>query len=41
MSSVTKKVSYLNKLGERTNYLLATALESENLEMIKRLNYAR
>lgn len=41
MSSVSKKVSYLNKKGERTNYLLSTALESGNQEMIKRLNYSR
>ena len=41
MSSVTKKVSYLNKKGERFNYLLSTALESGNHEMIKRLNYSR
>lgn len=41
MSSLSKKVSYLNKKGERVNYLLATALESGNQEMIKRLNYSR
>ena len=41
MSSVTKKVSYLNKKGERTNYYLSTALDSGNAEMIKRLNYSR
>lgn len=41
MSSVSKKVSYLSKTGERTDYMLSTALDSENKEMIKRLNYAR
>ncbi len=41
MSSLSKKVSYLNKLGERTLYPLATALDSGNMEMIKRLNYSR
>ena len=41
MSSVSKKVSYMNKKGERTNFYLNTALESGNQEMIKRLNYSR
>lgn len=41
MSSVSKKVSYLNKKGERSIYYLSTALESGNTEMIKRLNYSR
>ena len=41
MSSVSKKVSYMNKKGERTNFYLSTALESGNQEMIKRLNYSR
>lgn len=41
MSSITKTVSYLNKKGERVNYLLSTALDSGNNEMIKRLNYSR
>ncbi len=41
MSSNSKKVSYLDKAGVRSNYLLSTALDSENTEMIKRLNYAR
>ena len=30
MSSVSKKVSYLDKKGDRTNYLLSQALDSEN-----------
>jgi polo-like kinase 1 len=41
MSSINKKVSFMNKKGERSNYLLATALESGNHDMIKRLNYSR
>jgi polo-like kinase 1 len=41
MSSHNKKVSYLSKKGQRTNYLLSSALDSGNSEMIKRLNYAR
>ena len=41
MSSVTKKVAYQNKKGERFYYFLSNALESGNSEMIKRLNYAR
>lgn len=41
MSSLSKKVSYLNKKGERFNYHLSNALESGNQEMIKRLNYSR
>jgi polo-like kinase 1 len=41
MSSVTKKVMYTNKKGQRYHYLLSTALESGNTEMIKRLNYSR
>ena len=41
MSSISKKVSYMNKSGERSHYLLSNALESGNSEMIKRLNYSR
>jgi hypothetical protein len=41
MSSKSKKVSYLNKKGERVTYSLSTALKSDNKELIKRLNYAR
>lgn len=41
MSSTSKKVSYLSKKGERFNFMLQHALESDNQEMIKRLNYAR
>lgn len=41
MSSITKKVQYVNKKGERAYFYLSTALESGNNEMIKRLNYSR
>jgi polo-like kinase 1 len=41
MSSMTKKVFYKNKKEERFCYPLATALDSGNQEMIKRLNYSR
>ena len=41
MSSISKKVLYKNKRGERFHYLLSNALESGNHEMIKRLNYSR
>ena len=41
MSSVSKKVSYMNKKGERVIYMLSNALDSGNSEMIKRLNYSR
>ncbi len=41
MSSMSKKVSYINKKGERVIYTLTDALESGNTELIKRLNYSR
>lgn len=41
MSSTTKKVFYKNKKDEKFCYPLATALDSGNQEMIKRLNYSR
>jgi len=34
-------VTYVNKKGERLQYPLATALESTNLEMAKRLKYTK
>jgi len=34
-------VTYVNKKGERSNYPLATALESTNVEMSKRLKYTK
>jgi polo-like kinase 1 len=41
LSSELKMVTYVNKKGERTNYPLATALESSNTEMAKRLRYTK
>ena len=41
MSSMSKKVYYLSKKGDRSSYSLTTAKDSGNLEMIKRLTYAR
>jgi len=41
LCSDTKLLTYVNKKGERTNYPLATAFESENTEMIKRLKYTK
>jgi len=34
-------VTYVNKKGDRSNYPLATALESSNTEMAKRLRYTK
>lgn len=41
LSSESKVITYVNKKGERLNYHLNTALESNNPEMIKRLKYTR
>jgi len=41
LSSEDKLVVYLNKQGERTEYPLATAMESSNVEMAKRLKYTK
>jgi len=41
LSSENKMVTYVNKKGERSNYPLATALESNNTEMAKRLKYTK
>jgi len=41
LSSENKLVTYVDKKGERTNYPLATALESNNTEMAKRLKYTK
>jgi len=41
LSSENKIVTYVNKKGERSNYPLATALESSNNEMAKRLKYTK
>lgn len=41
LSSENKIVTYVNKKGERSNYPLASALESSNTEMAKRLKYTK
>lgn len=41
LSSETKIVTYVNKKGERSNYALSSAMESANLEMVKRLKYTK
>lgn len=41
LSSENKMVTYVNKKGEKSNYPLATALESTNVEMAKRLKYTK
>lgn len=41
LSSENKMVTYVNKKGERSNYPLASALESSNTEMAKRLKYTK
>ena len=41
LSSETKIVTYVNKKGERTTYPLNSAMESANLEMVKRLKYTK
>jgi polo-like kinase 1 len=41
LSSETKVVTYVNKKGERSTYPLNTAMESSNLEMVKRLKYTK
>lgn len=41
LSSESKQVTYVNKKAERSNYPIATALESNNAEMAKRLKYTK
>jgi len=41
LSSENKIVTYVNKKQERSHYPLATALESSNNEMAKRLKYTK
>lgn len=41
LSSETKLVMYVNKRGERQSYPLSNAMESSNLEMVKRLKYTK
>ncbi|OMJ88795.1 hypothetical protein SteCoe_9179 [Stentor coeruleus] len=41
LSSESRMVTYVNKKGERNTFPLASALESSNLEMTKRLKYTK
>jgi polo-like kinase 1 len=41
LSSETKIVTYVNKKGERSTYPLNSAMDSSNLEMVKRLKYTK
>ena len=41
LSSESKVVTYVNKKAERLTYPLATAMESSNMEMAKRLKYTK
>lgn len=41
LSSEQKLVTYINLRGERSEYPLATALDSKNAEMAKRLKYTK
>jgi len=41
LSSEQRLVTYVNKKGEKSQYPLATALESSNVEMAKRLKYTK
>ena len=41
LSSEVRAVTYVNKTGQRSTYALANALESSNLEMVKRLKYTK
>ena len=41
LSSESKKVTYVNKKGERITCLISNALESDNTELTKRLKYTK
>ena len=41
LSSESKLVTYVNKKQDRCDYPIATALESKNAEMAKRLKYTK
>ena len=41
LSSENKMVTYVNKKGERLDYPISSALDSENSEMAKRLKYTK
>lgn len=41
LSSESRLVTYVNKKGDKSEYPIATALESDNAEMAKRLKYTK
>ena len=41
LSSESKIVTFVNKRGERSTYPLNSAMDSANLEMVKRLKYTK
>lgn len=41
LSSESRLVTYVNKKGEKSEYPIASALESDNAEMAKRLKYTK
>ena len=41
LCSENKQVTYVNKIGERSNHPLSSAMESNNVEMSKRLKYTK
>lgn len=41
LSSESRLVTYVNKKGDKSDYPIATALESDNAEMAKRLKYTK
>lgn len=41
LNSDSKVVTYVNKKSERNNYPMATAMESSNTEMTKRLKFTK
>ena len=41
LSPSTKTVSYVNRKGERTIFPLSSAMDSTNIEMVKRLKYTK
>jgi hypothetical protein len=41
LNSDTREVIYISKLNQKTRYPLNTALDSTNLEMVKRLKYVK
>ena len=41
LSAEAKIVTYVNKKSERSTYPLSSAMESKNLEMVKRLKYTK